>query len=178
MFAFHVRPSSLKNSTFFGGIFSFNFGCRLSTDTLLLPCPAQVEVLLDENQLMEEIGFLKRTLKTKRSLASLRAGLGLHCSPPESRKPYEHGSAKIGLLMDWVRTVSDFYDLKVGFEIRGRRQNSPGQPEPYFKTKCSRVNLQGSGLQRSRLLLLPLPSLAVSFAHGPAHLVLLLLFFI
>lgn len=78
---------------------------------------AQVEVILDENQLREEIGFLKRTLKTKRSLASLRAGQGLHCSPPESRKPYEHSSAKIGLLMDWVRTVSDFYNLNVSLEF-------------------------------------------------------------
>lgn len=69
---------------------------------------------------MEEIGFLKRTLKTKRSLASLRAGQGLHCSPLESRKPYEHSSTKISLLMDWVRTVSDFYNLKVSLEIPDR----------------------------------------------------------
>lgn len=80
---------------------------------LFLRYAAQVEVILDENQLMEEIGFLKRTLKTKRSLASLRAGQGLHCSPADARKPYEHSSTKISLLMDWVRTVSDFYNLKV-----------------------------------------------------------------
>lgn len=95
----------------------FDLGCRRSTDKLFLQHPAQVEVILDEKQLTEEIGFLRRTLKTKRSLASLRAGQGLDCSPAEARRPYEHSSTKISLLMDWVRTVCDFYSLKVSFEL-------------------------------------------------------------
>ncbi|XP_031725631.1 abnormal spindle-like microcephaly-associated protein [Anarrhichthys ocellatus] len=72
-----------------------------------------VEVILDEDQLREEIGFLKRTLRTKRRLVSLRADRGLQPSPSRTRVPYEHSSTKITLLMDWVRTVCDFYNLKV-----------------------------------------------------------------
>ncbi|KAK9519679.1 hypothetical protein VZT92_022391 [Zoarces viviparus] len=72
-----------------------------------------VEVILDEDQLREEIGFLKRTLRTKQRLESLRADRGLQPSPSRTRAPYEHSSTKITLLMDWVRTVCDFYNLKV-----------------------------------------------------------------
>ncbi|XP_022624787.1 abnormal spindle-like microcephaly-associated protein [Seriola dumerili] len=72
-----------------------------------------VEVILDEDQLREEIGFLKRTLRTKRKLVSLRADRGLQPSPAKTRAPYEHSSTKITLLMDWVRAVCDFYNLKV-----------------------------------------------------------------
>ncbi|XP_054459520.1 abnormal spindle-like microcephaly-associated protein [Anoplopoma fimbria] len=72
-----------------------------------------VENILDEDQLREEIGFLKRTLRTKRRLASLRADQGLQPSPSKTRAPYEHSSTKITLLMDWIRTVCDFYNLKV-----------------------------------------------------------------
>ncbi|XP_040896643.1 abnormal spindle-like microcephaly-associated protein isoform X2 [Toxotes jaculatrix] len=72
-----------------------------------------VEVILDEDQLREEIGFLKRTLSTKRRLVSLRADRGLQPSPAKTRVPYEHCSTKITLLMDWIRTVCDFYNLKV-----------------------------------------------------------------
>ncbi|XP_039984243.1 abnormal spindle-like microcephaly-associated protein isoform X1 [Xiphias gladius] len=72
-----------------------------------------VEAVLDEDQLREEIGFLKRTLRTKRRLVSLRADRGLQPSPAKTRVPYEHGSTKITLLMDWVRAVCDFYNLKV-----------------------------------------------------------------
>ncbi|XP_069581276.1 abnormal spindle-like microcephaly-associated protein [Brachyistius frenatus] len=72
-----------------------------------------VEVILDEDQLREEIGFLKGTLRTKRRLASLRADRGLQPSPAKARVPYEHGSGKIALLMDWARAVCDFYNLKV-----------------------------------------------------------------
>ncbi|XP_008302621.1 LOW QUALITY PROTEIN: abnormal spindle-like microcephaly-associated protein [Stegastes partitus] len=72
-----------------------------------------VEVILDEDQLRDEISFLKRTLRTKRSLASLRADRGLQPSPATTRAPYEHGSTKVTLLMDWVRSVCDFYNLKV-----------------------------------------------------------------
>ncbi|XP_034385834.1 abnormal spindle-like microcephaly-associated protein homolog isoform X1 [Cyclopterus lumpus] len=72
-----------------------------------------VETILDEAQLREEIGFLRRTLRTKRTLASLRADRGLQPTPSKTRPPYEHSSTKITLLMDWVRTVCDFYNLKV-----------------------------------------------------------------
>ncbi|KAK5616335.1 hypothetical protein CRENBAI_014028 [Crenichthys baileyi] len=73
----------------------------------------QVEVILDGDQLREEIGFLKRTLRTKRKLALVRADKGGQPSPAKSRVPFEHKSTKIALLMDWVRTVCDFYNLKV-----------------------------------------------------------------
>ncbi|XP_063357213.1 abnormal spindle-like microcephaly-associated protein [Pelmatolapia mariae] len=72
-----------------------------------------VEVILNEDQLKEEIGFLKKTLRTKRRLASLRADRGLRQTPAKSRVPYEHGSTKVTLLMDWVRSVCDFYNLQV-----------------------------------------------------------------
>ncbi|XP_036971161.1 abnormal spindle-like microcephaly-associated protein isoform X1 [Acanthopagrus latus] len=72
-----------------------------------------LEVILDGDQLREEIGFLKRTISTKRRLASLRADRGLQPSPAKTRVPYEHSSTKITLLMDWVRAVCDFYNLKV-----------------------------------------------------------------
>ncbi|KAM7409265.1 hypothetical protein PAMA_000966 [Pampus argenteus] len=73
----------------------------------------QVEVILDEDQLREEICFLKRTLHTKRRLAFLRADRVPGPSPVGARVPYEHSSAKITLLMSWVRAVCDFYNLKV-----------------------------------------------------------------
>ncbi|XP_068599542.1 abnormal spindle-like microcephaly-associated protein [Brachionichthys hirsutus] len=72
----------------------------------------QVEVILDEDQLREEIGFLKTTLRTKRRLAALKADQGLQAGPVKRRTPYEHGSVKAALLMDWVRAVGDFYNLK------------------------------------------------------------------
>ncbi|XP_029002056.1 abnormal spindle-like microcephaly-associated protein isoform X2 [Betta splendens] len=72
-----------------------------------------VEVILEKDQLWEEICFLKRTLKTKRRLVSLRADRGLQPSPVQNWSPYEHSSTKITLLMDWVRSVCDFYNLKV-----------------------------------------------------------------
>lgn len=81
---------------------------------------------MDEEQLKEEIGFLKRTLSTKRRLASLRADRGLQPSPAKTRRPYEHSSRKITLLMDWARAVCDFYSLKVSltflFSARGPRK--------------------------------------------------------
>ena len=73
---------------------------------------SKVEVILDEDQLREEIGFLRRTLRTKRRLASLRADRGPQPNPAKAMSPYEHGSTKIGLLMDWARAVCDFYSLK------------------------------------------------------------------
>ncbi|XP_049443547.1 abnormal spindle-like microcephaly-associated protein isoform X2 [Epinephelus fuscoguttatus] len=72
-----------------------------------------VEVILDVDQLREEIGFLKKTSRTKRRLASLRADRGPQPSPAKTRVPYEHSSTKITLLMGWVRAVCDFYNLRV-----------------------------------------------------------------
>ncbi|XP_023195655.1 abnormal spindle-like microcephaly-associated protein homolog [Xiphophorus maculatus] len=73
----------------------------------------QVEVILDEAQLREEVDFLKRTLRTKRRLALVRADRAGQPSPAKTRPPYKHTSAKITLLMDWVCAVCDFYHIKV-----------------------------------------------------------------
>uniref|UniRef100_A0A3Q3VME9 Calponin-homology (CH) domain-containing protein n=1 Tax=Mola mola TaxID=94237 RepID=A0A3Q3VME9_MOLML len=88
-------------------------GHREKTLSLLWKIIFAFHVILNEDQLTEEIGFLKRALKTKRRLASLRADQGLQLSPVETRVPYEHSSTNITLLMDWVRAVCDFYHLKV-----------------------------------------------------------------
>uniref|UniRef100_A0A3B5AND4 Calponin-homology (CH) domain-containing protein n=1 Tax=Stegastes partitus TaxID=144197 RepID=A0A3B5AND4_9TELE len=88
-------------------------GHREKTLSLLWKIIFAFHVILDEDQLRDEISFLKRTLRTKRSLASLRADRGLQPSPATTRAPYEHGSTKVTLLMDWVRSVCDFYNLKV-----------------------------------------------------------------
>lgn len=74
-------------------------------------------MILNEDQLREEIGFLKRTLRTKQRLASLRADRGLQPGPAKTRVAYEHSSTKITLLMDWVRVVCDFYNLKVTTDL-------------------------------------------------------------
>ncbi|XP_051929609.1 abnormal spindle-like microcephaly-associated protein homolog [Hippocampus zosterae] len=71
----------------------------------------QVEVILNEGQLREEILFLRRTLRSKRRLASVRAGRGLEPSALKTKAPYEHRSAKVVLLMEWARAVCDFYNL-------------------------------------------------------------------
>uniref|UniRef100_A0A4W6F7B8 Assembly factor for spindle microtubules n=1 Tax=Lates calcarifer TaxID=8187 RepID=A0A4W6F7B8_LATCA len=88
-------------------------GHREKTLSLLWKIIFVFHVILDEDQLREEISFLKRTLRTKRRLVSLRADRGLQPSPAKTKAPYEHSSAKITLLMDWVRAVCDFYNLKV-----------------------------------------------------------------
>ena len=68
---------------------------------------------MDEEQLREEIDFLKRTWSTKVRLASLRADRGLKSSGAKVREPYNHSNTKIALLMDWVNAVCDFYGLQV-----------------------------------------------------------------
>lgn len=90
-----------------------SFWSDLCLDWHVIELSVKVEVVLDEDQLREEIAFLKRTSQTKRRLESLRADRGLQPSPVKTRAPYEHGSTKITLLMDWVRAVCDFYSLKV-----------------------------------------------------------------
>ncbi|CAL8347638.1 unnamed protein product [Gadus morhua 'NCC'] len=76
----------------------------------------QVEVILDETQLREEIGFLKSTLRTKQKLASLKADRGLQQSSA-GRGPaplhFQTSSTKIGLLMEWINAVCDYYNLRV-----------------------------------------------------------------
>lgn len=76
-------------------------------------CWLKVEVILDEAQLREEVDFLKRTLRTKRRLALVRADRAGQPSPAKTRPPYKHTSAKITLLMDWVCAVCHFYHIKV-----------------------------------------------------------------
>ncbi|XP_034149495.1 abnormal spindle-like microcephaly-associated protein [Esox lucius] len=72
----------------------------------------QVEVLLDENQLREEIGFLKRTWNTKEKLALLKSNKDVMQKTTKPTHPFEHSSSKIMLLMEWVNAVCQFYHLK------------------------------------------------------------------
>ncbi|KAL2090377.1 hypothetical protein ACEWY4_015065 [Coilia grayii] len=72
----------------------------------------QVEVLLDEEQLKEEISFLRRTWRTKQKLSSLRTDKCVPQRAMRSQPEIKHGSAKLSLLMDWVNAVCEFYDLK------------------------------------------------------------------
>lgn len=76
-----------------------------------------MELILSEEQLKDEIGFLKRALRTKRRLASLRADQDPQSSPAKAPAPYEHGSTKISLLMEWVRAVCAFYSLRVSLKM-------------------------------------------------------------
>uniref|UniRef100_A0A3Q2P7P5 Abnormal spindle microtubule assembly n=1 Tax=Fundulus heteroclitus TaxID=8078 RepID=A0A3Q2P7P5_FUNHE len=88
-------------------------GHREKTLSLLWKIIFAFQVILDEDQLREEVVFLKRALRTKRRMALVRADKGLQPSPTKTRAPYEHASPKIRLLMDWVCAVCDFYHLKV-----------------------------------------------------------------
>jgi len=72
-----------------------------------------VEVLLDENQLKEEISFLRKTWRTKQKLASIMANKGVTVTRMKARQAFEHPSQKVTLLLDWVNAVSEFYNLKV-----------------------------------------------------------------
>lgn len=68
---------------------------------------------MNEDELIEEVGFLKRTLSTKKKLASLRANRGPEQRTTRATVPFEHSSAKITLLMDWVNAVCEYYNLRV-----------------------------------------------------------------
>ncbi|KAL1022839.1 hypothetical protein UPYG_G00033110 [Umbra pygmaea] len=72
----------------------------------------QVEVLLDEDQLREEIGFLNHSWNTKQRLASLKSNEGVLQKTADPRHQFEDSSSKIKLLMDWVNAVCQFYKLK------------------------------------------------------------------
>lgn len=69
--------------------------------------------MLDENQLKEEISFLRKTWRTKQKLASLIANKGAVVTKMKARQAFEHPSQKITLLLDWVNAVCEFYGLKV-----------------------------------------------------------------
>uniref|UniRef100_A0A9J7WW81 Assembly factor for spindle microtubules n=1 Tax=Cyprinus carpio carpio TaxID=630221 RepID=A0A9J7WW81_CYPCA len=70
-------------------------------------------MLLDENQLKEEISFLRKTWRTKQKLASLMSNSGVAVTRMKARQAFEHPSQKVTLLMDWVSAVCEFYSLKV-----------------------------------------------------------------
>ncbi|KAG5275923.1 hypothetical protein AALO_G00126000 [Alosa alosa] len=72
----------------------------------------QVEVLLDEEQLKEEISFLRRTWRTKRKLNSLRTDKSVPLKAMKSQPEMKQSNVKITLLMDWVNAVCEFYNLK------------------------------------------------------------------
>uniref|UniRef100_A0A8C7YAM8 Calponin-homology (CH) domain-containing protein n=1 Tax=Oryzias sinensis TaxID=183150 RepID=A0A8C7YAM8_9TELE len=88
-------------------------GHREKTLSLLWKIIFAFHVCIFFNQLRQEIGFLRRTLRTKRRLARVRADQGIQPSPMKTRVSYEHTSTKITLLMEWVRAVCNFYNLKV-----------------------------------------------------------------
>jgi len=93
-----------------------------------------VEVLLDENQLKEEISFLRKTWRTKQKLASIMANKGVTVTRMKARQAFEHPSQKVTLLLDWVNAVSEFYNLKVS-HITGIVYsciNCYAVPIPYF----------------------------------------------
>ncbi|XP_051868413.1 abnormal spindle-like microcephaly-associated protein [Pristis pectinata] len=75
----------------------------------------QVEILLNEDQLREEIEFLKKALHTSHKLAALRSlsvpshpvkDKDLNCMP-------EKYSPQITLLMNWINAVCAYYGVKV-----------------------------------------------------------------
>lgn len=74
--------------------------------------------MLDENQLKEEISFLRKTWRTKQKLASLIASKGAVVTKRKTRQAFEHPSQKVTLLLDWVNAVCEFYSLKVS-QIKG-----------------------------------------------------------
>ncbi|KAM9460689.1 abnormal spindle-like microcephaly-associated protein [Clarias gariepinus] len=71
----------------------------------------QVEILLDVEQLEDEIGFLKKTWRTKQRLRSLRDNKYVLKSVGK-KTAFEHPSQKLTLLLDWVNAVCAFYGLK------------------------------------------------------------------
>uniref|UniRef100_A0A8C6UY95 Abnormal spindle microtubule assembly n=1 Tax=Neogobius melanostomus TaxID=47308 RepID=A0A8C6UY95_9GOBI len=88
-------------------------GHREKTLSLLWKIMFAFHVILNEDLLTEEIGFLRKTFRTKRRLAYLRTDRGLQPSPAKDQASFEHSSPRIQLLMDWVRAVCDFYSIKV-----------------------------------------------------------------
>lgn len=64
-------------------------------------------------QLEDEIGFLKKTWRTKQRLRSLRDNKYVLKSVGK-KTAFEHPSQKLTLLLDWVNAVCAFYGLKVG----------------------------------------------------------------
>ncbi|XP_078263864.1 abnormal spindle-like microcephaly-associated protein isoform X2 [Rhinoraja longicauda] len=74
----------------------------------------QVEILLNEDQLREEIEFLKKALATSRKLAALHS---LAVVPhPKKDQDFscmpEKYSPRVTLLMNWINAVGAYYDVK------------------------------------------------------------------
>uniref|UniRef100_A0A672IQM6 Calponin-homology (CH) domain-containing protein n=1 Tax=Salarias fasciatus TaxID=181472 RepID=A0A672IQM6_SALFA len=88
-------------------------GHREKTLGLLWKILLAFHVILNEDELREEICFLKDTFRTKQRLVSLRADQRPEPGPAEETASFKHDSRKMVLLMDWVRAVCDFYKLKV-----------------------------------------------------------------
>uniref|UniRef100_H2ZSM4 Assembly factor for spindle microtubules n=1 Tax=Latimeria chalumnae TaxID=7897 RepID=H2ZSM4_LATCH len=73
----------------------------------------QVEILLSEEQLLEEIKFLKHNWLNQQKLATLKT-TALSAKEKEQNEAAADGcSTKVQLLMDWVNAVSAYYDTKV-----------------------------------------------------------------
>ncbi|XP_069050242.1 abnormal spindle-like microcephaly-associated protein [Lepisosteus oculatus] len=90
-------------------------GHREKTLTLLwtIIFAFQVDILLDETQLEEEIGFLRRAWRTRQKLTALQSNHGLVEKTKNESNNILKGSRKMNLLMDWVNAVCIFYDAKV-----------------------------------------------------------------
>ncbi|MGH0160863.1 UNVERIFIED_CONTAM: hypothetical protein FKN15_072276 [Acipenser sinensis] len=89
-------------------------GHREKTLTLLwrIIFTFQIEILLDEEQLREEISFLKRAWTTHQKLASLRSN-GVPVDKKKDCSVDLDYSTKVKLLMDWVNAVCAFHNIKV-----------------------------------------------------------------
>ncbi|MGH0158514.1 UNVERIFIED_CONTAM: hypothetical protein FKN15_065270 [Acipenser sinensis] len=72
----------------------------------------KIEILLDEEQLREEISFLKRAWTTHQKLASLRSN-GVPVDKKKDCSVDLDYSTKVKLLMDWVNAVCAFHNIKV-----------------------------------------------------------------
>lgn len=102
-------------------------------------------MLLDENQLKEEISFLRKTWRTKQKLASIMANKGVAVTRMKARQTFEHPSQKVTLLLDWVNAVSEFYNVKVSHitEIVCSCIHCYVVPNPYFVLLESRIAEKG-----------------------------------
>uniref|UniRef100_A0A8C4SL76 Assembly factor for spindle microtubules n=1 Tax=Erpetoichthys calabaricus TaxID=27687 RepID=A0A8C4SL76_ERPCA len=89
-------------------------GHREKTLTLLcrIIFTFQVEILLDEQQLCEEIHFLRRAQKLQRILSGLQSSSKKAFLKEDTEARLDSGT-KVKLLMEWVNAVCAFYNTKV-----------------------------------------------------------------
>ncbi|KAG2461745.1 ASPM protein, partial [Polypterus senegalus] len=89
-------------------------GHREKTLTLLwrIIFTFQVEILLDEQQLCEEIHFLRRAQKLQRILSGLQSNSKKAFLKENTEARLDSGT-KVKLLMEWVNAVCAFYNTKV-----------------------------------------------------------------